>query len=124
MTTQILVGDKKRRKPGPPKGFKIDPAVLAKRKILRGADHYRWSGDAVSEKAGRKRALKAFREIGPCVECGAVRSERHHIDGNTSNNDATNIKVLCRRCHMIEDGRMETFKRIAAENLSKMSRRS
>jgi hypothetical protein len=73
---------------------------------LTGARHHRWTGDAVSEKGGRKRALKLYRPM-PCQACGAERSERHHIDGNTANNEHGNVAMLCRRCHMRSDGRLE-----------------
>ena len=87
--------------PSPPQrsGYKQTAEHVEKRK-RRGADHYAWTGDEVSEKAGRKRALKAFPEIGPCVACGAAKAERHHKDGDTANNAASNIEALCRRCHM------------------------
>jgi len=59
-------------------------------------------------KRGHKRALKLFPHIGPCVECGNEKAERHHIDDNPLNNVPTNIKALCRRCHTLEHGK--TFK--------------
>jgi hypothetical protein len=61
---------------------------------------------------GRARALKLYPRIGPCVRCGNPKSERHHSDGNTFNNESGNIIVLCRRCHMTEDGRIEKLKQI------------
>lgn len=43
-----------------------------------------------------------------CESCGnKERLEVHHIDGNHKNNNPENWKVLCRRCHMIEDGRLQ-----------------
>lgn len=51
--------------------------------------------------------------VGPCVNCGAAVAERHHIDDDTSNNDPSNIGVLCRKCHMTSDGRLAA---IAAMN--------
>lgn len=33
--------------------------------------------------------------------------DRHHIDGDTTNNDRSNITLACRRCHMVLDGRMD-----------------
>lgn len=74
--------------------------------VGRGPDARQWKGDAVSVKGGRTRALRAYRDIGPCSKCGAEKSERHHVDGDTSNNDPTNIAILCRRCHMDADGRL------------------
>jgi DNA modification methylase len=49
-------------------------------------------------------------------KCGAVRGERHHRDGDTSNNDPANIAVVCRRCHMAADGRLDAFKDLARRN--------
>jgi len=97
------------RKPGPSKGFRFSANDLAKRKYARGDKHPQWTGDAVSEKAGRKRALKLYPVIGPC-RCGADKAERHHKDGDTANNVPSNIEPLCRRCHMEEDGRLASVK--------------
>lgn len=72
----------------------------------RGADSHRWRGAGVSEKGGRKRALKMYPDA-PCERCGAENSERHHKDANTANNEPENIERLCRRCHMEADGRMD-----------------
>jgi hypothetical protein len=75
--------------------------------IGRGPDHPGWKGDAVSVKGGRTRALRMYRDVGPCTKCGVARSERHHKDGNTGNNSPENIEILCRRCHMSVDGRID-----------------
>lgn len=102
-----------------------DPALL---RLL----HFEWVGD--TEKFGRARSAGQYFRIGsprarfckaecwhpdvhrhlarrwfalqPCSKCGSKDSERHHIDGNPSNNEPWNLKFLCRRCHMDEDGRM------------------
>ncbi len=53
-----------------------------------------------------------------CEKCSSPAKDRHHKDGNTSNNDESNIMVLCRKCHMLEDGRLTRFrtrKRLAKE---------
>lgn len=72
-----------------------------------GEKAYQWQGDAVSVRGGRARALRLYRDIGPCVRCGAEPAERHHRDGNTANNAPANIEIICRHCHMEEDGRLE-----------------
>ena len=90
-------------------GFTQTLEHVEKRKRT-GAEHYAWQADAVSEKGGRKRALRLYPEIGPCIKCGATKAERHHKDGNTANNAPENIEGLCRRCHMEADGRMEKAK--------------
>lgn len=48
---------------------------------------------------GRKIARKAIkREI--CAMCGTTkRLEVHHIDGDATNNQLTNLQVLCLQCH-------------------------
>lgn len=66
-------------------------------------------GERKRERArGHKQALKLFPNIGPCIECGNAKAERHHIDDNPLNNVPSNIKALCRRCHTLEHGK--TFK--------------
>lgn len=67
--------------------------------------HHAWKGDSISRVGGRKRALKWF-PARPCERCGAEKAERHHKDDNTANNEPSNIRFLCRRCHMTEDGRI------------------
>jgi hypothetical protein len=101
-------------KPGPKPGFKQTAEHIEKRKRF-GAEHPNWKGDAVSVKGGRTRALRSYRDIGPCSTCGALRAERHHRDGNTANNDAENIAVLCRKCHMAEDGRLEAVRKMVSQ---------
>ena len=86
-------------------GRKQSPDHVASR-VRRGADHPRWLGDEASRSAGHARAWRRYRDIGPCVRCGAEKSERHHRDGNTLNNEPENIEVLCRRCHMEADARL------------------
>ena len=91
------------------RGYK-QAAEHVEKRIRRGADHYAWQGDNVSARGGRNRALRLYPEIGPCSVCGNKKSERHHKDSNTANNEPENIIILCRRCHMNADGRMEKAK--------------
>lgn len=99
-------------RPGPKKGYKQSPEHVAKRKRF-GDQHPNWKGDAVSTKGGRSRALRAYPEIGPCSACGDEPAERHHRDGDTTNNAPENIAVLCRKCHMAEDGRLDAVREMA-----------
>lgn len=92
-----------------PHGYKQKPEHVEKRKRT-GAEHHSWLGDGVSERGGRTRALRTYPDIGSCSKCGAPKAERHHKDQNTANNDPSNIEILCRRCHMQIDGRMEKAK--------------
>lgn len=74
----------------------------------RGEGHYAWKGDAASTTTKRERTQALFPVGGPCERCGeAPSTDRHHIDGDTGNNVRGNIAILCRRCHMIVDGRLE-----------------
>ena len=93
------------------KGKPLDPSVAATRTYLYGPKHPGWKGDAISVKGGRRRALRLYPEIGPCIRCSSVKAERHHKDGNTANNSPDNIEALCRRCHMEEDGRLASVRK-------------
>ena len=99
-----------KRQPGAKKGYKQTAEHIAKR-IVSGESHPAWRGDAVSVRGGQQRARKRYQNIGPCSHCGASKTERHHIDGNTANNEPSNIDITCRRCHMKNDGRMRAFVR-------------
>ncbi len=79
-----------------------------------GPEHHAWQGDRASVKAGRARALHAFKNPGACWCCGATKNiERHHVNGNTRDNSIGNVEILCRRCHMSTDGRLERFRAMA-----------
>lgn len=75
-----------------------------------GANHHAWRGDSAVSTAKRARAQRRYSLEGGCQDCGKPATDRHHKDGNTGNNIASNIAILCRRCHMIADGRLERFK--------------
>ena len=68
-----------------------------------------WKGESIVEETGRQRARFRY-ELRECVLCGEPATDRHHRDGNTANNDPPNVQILCRRCHMIVDGRMDNLK--------------
>ena len=41
-----------------------------------------------------------------CEECNrAGRLELHHVDGDRDNDIPANLKILCRPCHFLADGR-------------------
>lgn len=71
-----------------------------------------WKGDLAGRTAGRKRAANRF-TLSLCAKCGKPAMDRHHKDTNTLNNHPGNIEVLCRRCHMKEDGRLAQFIELA-----------
>ena len=99
-------------------GRKQTPEHIAKR-IKSGPEHPNWIGDDVSVKGGRSRALRMYAGKRRCETCNAPKAERHHKDGDTSNNLPSNIKFLCRKCHMIEDGRLEKVRSSARLRLVK-----
>jgi hypothetical protein len=76
--------------------------------LQRGADNPSWKGNRVKKDSGRERARKLY-TLGPCEHCGKPATDRHHKDDNPLNNDPGNVEMLCRRCHMLADGRMEAF---------------
>lgn len=86
--------------------------VVARKRF--GSDHHRFVGDLISIKGGRSRALRKFPSPKECEICGRgrCRIDRHHIDGDTSNNDQKNIKFLCRKCHMTIDGRIARMREV------------
>lgn len=79
-----------------------------------GALNPNWKGNRASRHTGNGRAIQLFVLPATCQRCGALkRLDRHHVDGNTLNNDAANVWFLCRRCHMTVDGRLEAFRETA-----------
>lgn len=97
---------------GEPKGQRAQHCRACCARMKSGAGHWNWRGDAASPTAARQRTQKAY-PLGPCVQCGRPGTDRHHIDGHTVNNIPENIRILCRRCHMLEDGRLAAFPRSA-----------
>ena len=82
--------------------------------------HHAWLGNDVSERGGRTRAIRMYPIMPPCVMCGNDKAERHHIDGDTANNDPENILPICRACHMKTDGRYEAFRNMAISRISEV----
>ncbi len=72
--------------------------------IQRGDKHPQWKGDKACKNSKRGRARRTFK-LGPCQDCGKPATDRHHEDGDTGNNSTDNVVILCRKCHMIRDGR-------------------
>jgi len=88
-----------------------------------GKAHYAWKGDAARTETKRARAQRMY-QLGPCDSCGKPATDRHHRDDDTGNNAPENIGILCRRCHMLEDGRLDAFKQVAAANAAKLRARA
>lgn len=76
--------------------------------VRRGAGHPSWRGELASTEAGHARARRRY-PLGACVRCGRPATDRHHKDADPLNNEPSNVEVLCRRCHMETDGRLEAF---------------
>lgn len=76
--------------------------------VLRGAKHPNWKGDNAGDGSKRRRIRKLV-VLGACDRCGKPAIDRHHRDGDTGNNVSANLGLLCRRCHMLEDGRLAAF---------------
>ena len=70
-----------------------------------GANNSNWRKESSNYGTGHSRAIATF-TLEPCAVCGSEKSERHHIDGDYMNNARSNIRFLCRKHHMQEDGRM------------------
>lgn len=75
---------------------------------LKGEASPFWKGDSAQVESKRVRAVKLY-PLGPCEACGAKATDIHHKNGDTGNNERANIMILCRKCHMKIDGRLEKF---------------
>jgi hypothetical protein len=83
-------------------------------KTLHGEGNHQWKGDDANPGTQRRRVQRSidltdvwcqFCEDSPAVD-------RHHIDGDAGNNEENNLALLCRRCHMELDGRMDIFRQV------------
>src|SRR5262245_35697492 len=72
-----------------------------------------WRKENITAIAGHVRAQKLYPKLGRCERCRRRATDRHHIDGNPLNNTPMNIKRVCRRCHIVLDGRMKAMRRRA-----------
>jgi hypothetical protein len=74
----------------------------------RGLQLHRWKKGLKNLDQHRRRARKLFPELADCEMCNAAPAvDRHHKDNNPCNNEPSNIARLCRKCHMIVDGRLK-----------------
>lgn len=64
----------------------------------QGDKHPLWKGAQASKNQGRDRA-RYWNPKQPCQVCGATKSELHHVDGDTLNNEPSNLMHLCRPHH-------------------------
>lgn len=87
---------------------------------LSGEHHPCWNGTKASVAAGRRRAIRRFRNLGNCERCKKAKAvDRHHKDNDTHNNERSNLMFVCRRCHMILDGRIDKLTKAAAQHATK-----
>jgi hypothetical protein len=89
---------------------------------IQAVEHFNFKGDAATDKAKRLRARKVIPTLGKCDKCPAKAVDRHHKDGNTGNNERSNLERLCRRCHMIVDGRLNGLAKARAARKPKPDR--
>lgn len=76
---------------------------------IREAAERRWK-DNPSATAARSRTRSRYPLPDYCERCMEARPvDRHHLDGDPSNNVPENVLAVCRRCHMQIDGRWEKF---------------
>lgn len=82
--------------------------------IMRLERHVFWKGDAARAETKRERIQKRLSLEGvTCERCAAVpATDRHHIDSDPGNSALSNIACLCRRCHMVVDGRLAAFRAV------------
>ena len=79
------------------------------RQRMTGEGNPNWKGKVIKSDSGRARARRNYTVRHPCEFCGNPKVERHHRDDDPWNNTPPNIQWLCRRHHMIIDGRMATL---------------
>jgi hypothetical protein len=59
---------------------------------------------------GWRQYVNKLKHIKKCQICGNDKElEIHHKDKNIRNNDINNLIKLCRRCHMLIDGRFKNL---------------
>lgn len=74
---------------------------------IRGVSQHKWIPAPLSLDSFRNRARKLFDLPSLCERCNEKPPvDRHHVDSNPKNNQRENISFLCRRCHLIIDGRL------------------
>lgn len=82
-------------------------------KLPRGDRHAAWKGDAAGDSAKRMRNRSDYPSLEGvacerCLKSPAV--DRHHRDEDPGNNAPANILLLCRRCHMEVDRRLDVLR--------------
>lgn len=89
----------------------IKDGTPIKKRGEAGAAHPSWKGNKVKPDTGRVRCKRLYPELGNCENClNKPAIERHHKNGNTTDNERSNVLFVCRQCHMKLDGRWEKFR--------------
>lgn len=59
-----------------------------------------WTRKAETPANGRSQAGRKFRYLKKCLRCPSTyKLQRHHKDGDATNNAPDNVEILCRQCH-------------------------
>jgi len=76
------------------------------------SDHHNWKGKDSCNESKRARTARRFKIYGQkCERCMKNNAyDRFHKDRNLDNIDPDNILLLCRRCCMELDGRLDNLK--------------
>lgn len=74
-------------------------------------------------KLGRAKCRWLYPDIGACESCGEPAVDRHHKDGDTWNNNRSNLMFLCRRCHLDIDPKFVAKECINCGRVTKPLRR-
>lgn len=80
-------------------------------RILSGVNHPRWKDRNkyyIEYKTKRKSIIDGSRK---CSLCDRIANNLHHIDGDTTNNDYSNLTPLCSSCHTGLHNRLRYLKR-------------
>lgn len=84
------------------KGMFTEEALQRLSESKRGDSNPSWKGEEVSVSGGRVRANRMYEAI-QCERCPDThRVQRHHVDGDPTNNAPENIRILCELCHKAE----------------------
>jgi len=87
-----------RFRPGAHERFCSRACYLAGNVVPTGPEHPSWVGDEAAPNTRYRRAQRLIPRA-DCEVCGAHNADRHHRNGDTSDNRAENIARLCRLCH-------------------------
>lgn len=68
----------------------------------------RWRGIEAHLTSKRARFQRRF-TIQKCAHCDNTARDRRCLDGNYENFNPSNVLMLCRKCSMVFDGRMDQF---------------